>query len=196
METASNSNCSFSNQDDDIEYEVEEITGKKISKKGVFYKVKWKGYSASESTWEPKENLANAEELIEEFEKNYNSPQTPEKKKKLCPRSKKPASTSMLNRVRGRTPISDDEDDIKFISKEKVSKKIKSIDVNLDKKEKKKVVIKIDAVKFIGDELFAYVVLQEGKEKKEKMISTKELVELDAPKLVKYYESKITLKKN
>ena len=194
METASNSTCSFSNQDDDIEYEVEEITGKKISKKGIFYKVKWKGYSSSESTWEPKENLTNVEELIEEFEKNYNSPQTPDKKKKLCPRSKKPASTSMVNRVRGRTPCSDDEDDVKFISKE--NKKIKSIDVNLEKVDKKKVIIQIDAVKFIGDELFAYVVLQEGKEKKERLISTKELVELDAPKLVKYYESKITLKKN
>ena len=194
METVSNSTCSFSNQDDDIEYEVEEITGKKISKKGIFYKVKWKGYSSSESTWEPKENLTNVEELIEEFEKNYNSPQTPDKKKKLCPRSKKPASTSMVNRVRGRTPCSDDEDDVKFISKE--NKKIKSIDVNLEKVDKKKVIIQIDAVKFIGDELFAYVVLQEGKEKKERLISTKELVELDAPKLVKDYESKITLKKN
>ena len=50
-------------------------------------------------------------------------------------------------------------------------------------------------MKFIGDELFAYVVAQEGKEKKERMISTKELAEIDAPKLVKYYESKITLKK-
>ena len=194
METVSNSTCSFSNQDDDIEYEVEEITGKKISKKGIFYKVKWKGYSSSESTWEPKENLTNVEELIEEFEKNYNSPQTPDKKKKLCPRSKKPASTSMVNRVRGRTPCSDDEDDVKFISKE--NKKIKSINVNLEKVDKKKVIIQINAVKFIGDELFAYVVLQEGKEKKERLISTKELVELDAPKLVKYYESKITLKKN
>ena len=194
METVSNSTCSFSNQDDDIEYEVEEITGKKISKKGIFYKVKWKGYSSSESTWEPKENLTNVEELIEEFEKNYNSPQTPDKKKKLCPRSKKPASTSMVNRVRGRTPCSDDEDDVKFISKE--NKKIKSIDVNLEKVDKKKVIIQINAVKFIGDELFAYVVLQEGKEKKERLISTKELVELDAPKLVKYYESKIALKKN
>ena len=194
METVSNSTCSFSNQDDDIEYEVEEITGKKISKKGIFYKVKWKGYSSSESTWEPKENLTNVEELIEEFEKNYNSPQTPDKKKKLCPRSKKPASTLMVNRVRGRTPCSDDEDDVKFISKE--NKKIKSIDVNLEKVDKKKVIIQINAVKFIGDELFAYVVLQEGKEKKERLISTKELVELDAPKLVKYYESKITLKKN
>ena len=184
METVSNSTCSFSNQDDDIEYEVEEITGKKISKKGIFYKVKWKGYSSSESTWEPKENLTNVEELIEEFEKNYNSPQTPDKKKKLCPRSKKPASTSMVNRVRGRTPCSDDEDDVKFISKE--NKKIKSIDVNLEKVDKKKVIIQINAVKFIGDELFAYVVLQEGNEKKERLISTKELVELDAPKLVKY----------
>lgn len=70
----------------------------------------------------------------------------------------------------------------------------KSIDLNVEKNEGV-VIVRIDAVKFIGDELFAYVVAQEGKEKKERMISTKELAEIDAPKLVKYYESKITLKK-
>lgn len=193
MESAS-STASFSNQDEDIEYEVEEIIGKKINKKGVFYKVKWEGYPESESTWEPKENLTNVKELIEEFEKKYNAPQTPDKtKKKVCPRTKKPATTSLLNKVRPRTSCADDE--IKFISKEKSNGKTKSIDLNLEKNEQRKV-IKIDAVKYIGDELCAYVVMQEGKEKKEKMISTKELALLDAQKLVKYYESRITLKKD
>ena len=185
MESAS-STTSYSIQDDDVEYEVEEITGKKISKKGVFYKVKWKGYSASESTWEPKSNLTNAAELIEEFEKKFEPPQTPNKK--FCPRTKKPATTSMLNRTRR---VRQDSDDVKFVSRE--NGKTKSIDLNV---EKSMVILRIDAVKFIGDELFAYVVAQEGKEKKERMISTKVLAEIDAPKLGRYYESKITLKKD
>lgn len=77
MESVSNS---FSNQDDDVEYEVEEITGKKIAKKGVFYKIKWKGYPISDSTWEPMPNLTNVADLIEEFEKKFDPPQQPYKK--------------------------------------------------------------------------------------------------------------------
>ena len=33
--------------------------------------VRWKGYTAEEDTWENKENLENAKELVEEFEKKY-----------------------------------------------------------------------------------------------------------------------------
>lgn len=189
MESVSSSN-SFSNQDDDVEYEVEEITGKKITKKGVFYKIKWKGYPISDSTWEPMSNLTNVADLIEEFEKKFDPPQQPYKKK-LCPRTSRPTNPSMANR---RPRSCADSDNIRLVYSEKDNGNTKSIDLNVEKNEGV-VIIRIDAVKFIGDELFAYVVAQEGKEKKERMISTRELVEIDAPKLVKYYESKITLKK-
>jgi len=33
--------------------------------------VRWKGYTAEEDTWESRENLENAKELVEEFEKVY-----------------------------------------------------------------------------------------------------------------------------
>jgi len=33
--------------------------------------VRWKGYMAEEDTWENKENLKNAKELVEEFKKEY-----------------------------------------------------------------------------------------------------------------------------
>jgi len=33
--------------------------------------VRWKGYMAEEDTWENRENLENAKELVEEFEREY-----------------------------------------------------------------------------------------------------------------------------
>ena len=35
------------------------------------YLVRWKGCMAEEDTWESRENLRNAMELVEEFEKEY-----------------------------------------------------------------------------------------------------------------------------
>jgi len=31
----------------------------------------WKGYTAEEDTWENRENLGNAKELVEEFKREY-----------------------------------------------------------------------------------------------------------------------------
>ena len=33
--------------------------------------VQWKGYMAEGDTWESRENLGNAKELVEEFERKY-----------------------------------------------------------------------------------------------------------------------------
>ena len=33
--------------------------------------VRWKEYTAEEDTWENRENLGNAKELVEEFEREY-----------------------------------------------------------------------------------------------------------------------------
>jgi len=35
------------------------------------YLVQWKGCTAEEGTWESKENLKNAMELVEDFEREY-----------------------------------------------------------------------------------------------------------------------------
>merc|ERR1712241_577247 len=51
------------------EYEVENVVSKRETDEGkVEYLVKWKGWNASDNTWEPIENLESSQELIDEFE--------------------------------------------------------------------------------------------------------------------------------
>ena len=51
------------------EWEVEKILNKKKIRGVEKYLIRWKGFMAEGDTWERKENLKNAEELIEEFER-------------------------------------------------------------------------------------------------------------------------------
>ena len=51
------------------EYEVEEILDRQERRGKTKYLVKWKEYTAEENTWKGLENLKNAMEKIEEFEK-------------------------------------------------------------------------------------------------------------------------------
>jgi len=50
------------------EWEVEKILNKKKMRRVVKFLIQWKGFTVEGDTWERKENLKNAEELIEEFE--------------------------------------------------------------------------------------------------------------------------------
>jgi hypothetical protein len=63
-----------SSDDDDEEeeedYEVERIIEKRGAGKKLRYLVKWKGWPEEDNTWEPVENLTNAKDLIQAFEKN------------------------------------------------------------------------------------------------------------------------------
>jgi len=53
------------------EWEMEKIMNKRRVQGRDKYLVRWKGYMAEEDTWESRENLKNASELVEEFEKEY-----------------------------------------------------------------------------------------------------------------------------
>ena len=53
------------------EWEVEKIMNKRKVRGRDKYLVRWKGCMAEEDTWENKENLKNAMELVEEFEREY-----------------------------------------------------------------------------------------------------------------------------
>jgi len=50
---------------------VEKILNKRVVREKERFLVQWKGYIAKEDTWESRENLENAKELVEEFEREY-----------------------------------------------------------------------------------------------------------------------------
>ena len=53
------------------EWEIERILNKRKVRGKDKYLVYWKGFIAESDTWEGRENLKNAQEAIEEFEKEY-----------------------------------------------------------------------------------------------------------------------------
>ena len=53
------------------EFEVEKILNKRMIRGKKKFLVRWKGYMVEEDTWENRENLENAKELVEEFEREY-----------------------------------------------------------------------------------------------------------------------------
>jgi len=57
--------------EEEEEWEVERILNKKKVRGKEKYLVRWKGFTAESDIWEGRENLENAKEAIEEFEKEY-----------------------------------------------------------------------------------------------------------------------------
>ncbi|KAL7791657.1 hypothetical protein V8C43DRAFT_283589 [Trichoderma afarasin] len=53
------------------EWEVEKIVDSRIDEESLehYFRVKWKGFSDKDNTWEPKKNLANCKGLVEAYEK-------------------------------------------------------------------------------------------------------------------------------
>ena len=57
--------------DGEEEWEVEKILNKQQIRGKDKYLVQWKGFTAESNTWEGRENLGNAKEVIKEFEREY-----------------------------------------------------------------------------------------------------------------------------
>ncbi|QRW21928.1 Retrotransposable element Tf2 protein [Rhizoctonia solani] len=56
--------------DGEEEYEVEGITDAEERGGKWFFQVKWKGYGLEENTWEPQENLKNAEKFLKKYKED------------------------------------------------------------------------------------------------------------------------------
>ncbi len=55
----------------ELEYEVESIVDHKVSKNGNQYRIRWKGYSAVDDTWEPEMNLANSASVLKSYKRAH-----------------------------------------------------------------------------------------------------------------------------
>ena len=98
----------------DEEYEVEKILDKRQRKGGMEYLVKWKNFDdPDDNTWEPSDNLGDAEEKIKKFEKDLEAKSNGAAKKEAAkrkatgspaPRSDKDAKVT-LTRLRFMKPI-------------------------------------------------------------------------------------------
>ena len=53
------------------EFEIKRILNKRVVKGKEKFLVRWKGYMAEENIWKSRENLENAKELVNEFEREY-----------------------------------------------------------------------------------------------------------------------------
>ncbi|XP_006006743.1 M-phase phosphoprotein 8 isoform X2 [Latimeria chalumnae] len=54
-------------EDEEDVYEVEQIIDMKMEKDEILYRVRWKGYSAEDDTWEPEAHLEDCREVLLEF---------------------------------------------------------------------------------------------------------------------------------
>ena len=53
------------------EYEVEEINAHRRQGGSHIYLAKWKGYSTAENTWEPEQNLTNAQDILLTYKRRH-----------------------------------------------------------------------------------------------------------------------------
>lgn len=192
----------------EIEYEIEKIIGKRIIKGEIEYKVKWLGYDESQSTWEPMENLINAKEAIKEYE-NYlemiNS------FKKPIPRIKSEQSLNK-NENEDKKNYNEKESKIKngnnySYSPKNDNEKLSNLKNNssynslsiqsnnlitINNKSNKLEILEVIDICEINKILYGNVTIMEnGKIKKNILMKTKEIADINPKKLIKFYETNI-----
>jgi len=80
------------------EWEVEKIINKRKVRERNKYLVQWKGCTVEEDTWKSRENLKNAIELVEEFEREYRREEEEEVRQQEAEENKKVFSKELPER--------------------------------------------------------------------------------------------------
>ena len=84
--------------EEEEEWEVEKIMNKRKVQGREKYLVRWKGCTVEEDTWESRENLKNAMELVEEFEREYHREEEEELRWQEAEENKKVFSRELQGR--------------------------------------------------------------------------------------------------
>lgn len=181
-------------------YDIEKILDRRFINGRYEYKIKWEGYPMSQCTWEPLDNLYNAEDLVIEYNNEHpfkdpfeSSESTPKKKTR-----KKIINTFINNKRKESTPSSSE----KNIKNEKNKEIMVSNDNSSSTKEKdlialnnfyqiKDKFIKVITVKKRKGILFAVVEKEENGVINKKLVSTEKLKKMNPWILLEFYESKI-----
>lgn len=192
----------------EIEYEIEKIIGKRIIKGIIEYKVKWLGYDESQSTWEPIGHLINAKEAIREYE-NYLEMINSFKKTNPIIKSDE---YLIKNDNEEKKNFDENESKIKIEKNnsnnqknenEKLSNSIinssynslsiqSNHPINLKNKTNKLEILEVIDICEINKILYGNVTIKEnGKIKKNILMKTKEIADINPKKLIKFYETNI-----
>lgn len=181
-------------------YEVDQIMGRRKINNKYEYLIKWKGYSISESTWEPGEKLFTIQDLIKDYDDYCDKK---EKKKKNRKRGKK---KDLKRENDEQTNVSNKKLDMEEDEKKEKEENVNKEDTkqNIDKEEEKdssekkpyflldNSIDKILAIKLEKNKLMGIVERrnEDGKVYTEK-ISTEDIKKTNPWVLVDFYESKI-----
>jgi len=88
---------------------VEEILEKKKMNNQWMYLIKWEGFPCDQSTWEPRENIENLGDYLEEFDRKWDDLHSNRNKLKATPQSKKKPKKIAKKIIRKDSSFSDQD---------------------------------------------------------------------------------------
>lgn len=194
------------NQTYDEEYYVEKILAKRDYPE-VRYLIKWDGWDIKDSTWEPIENLWNAMELVDEFEKREAIKKHDKtfKKEALIQKSKQSVYNKYIEYEEATPPRQKTISNFKEKEEQKSFKEYRSSKIKKEKeKEKKDNVLmrfpneeeaeSIKTVKLIKDAIHCLVSFKprsNGIKSDDAFVPSAVLADRIPNMLIDFYESKI-----
>uniref|UniRef100_A0A336LVR4 CSON002945 protein n=1 Tax=Culicoides sonorensis TaxID=179676 RepID=A0A336LVR4_CULSO len=102
-----------SDNEDDEEYEVQEIVGHRYVGKQLEYKIRWKGYSAKDDTWEPKKSLS-CPDKIKKYEENHDTSMKSNNKKGGTKRKATTSPKKSAKKAKDELEDSDEDDEKEY----------------------------------------------------------------------------------